>query len=644
MASDRGEGRRPGRSPAADTRRKGVAKGLSRKIDPLLLLAAKRASFEDVSTLGERMPKAMSARIGDLPIGLHSLTGMMSTTAVTHFLADDNVPLLLDSSNRDQIIQRIERWGGKAVKIGDSVVSGSVPRKRLMELAMLEAVNYVEANVRLSYYCDLAHGSAALLEDGLRTVPEEGDGVLIGIVDSGIDAGHNAFRSQTATRIVDYLDQTTGARYDSAAIERGDAVASPDEVGHGTHVAGIAAGNGRDSPDGRWAGVAPRADLAIVKTTMDSVDVANGIAHIFDLAEERDQPCVVNLSLGGHFGGHDGSSVIERAIDQLSGPGRIVVAAAGNEGGSRLHAGVDLDPGRPQPARWVADFQLERQFLDGQLLGYLMVQVWHRHEDTLSIHLRSPSGELLAAPDVDESEFDRGSIYVVASRRQAAYSGDDVTTFKIFTMPFPNLLSGWSIIVSEASLGDAPVGSVNAWILDREMGHFTQGHRSSNLVGMPGTAFSVVTVASYATRREWISSTPERMPDLQAINLENISYFSSPGPTRDRTNKPEIAAPGQWVLAPLSSRAAVSHAPDWTRVDGHPYAAMQGTSMASPYVAGAVALLLQRHPTLDWAEVKRRLMKSARRDSHTRPSWNARWGYGKLDVRRLLDIDPSADA
>ena len=137
----------------------------------------------------------------------------------------------------------------------------------------------------------------------------------------------------------------------------------------------------------RWRGVASEADLAIVKTTMDSVGIAPGVAHIFDVAEERSQPCVINLSLGGHFGGHDGSSVVERVIDELSGPGRIVAVAAGNENSRKLHAGIDLNPDRKVPARWVADLEIEPRMINGHLLGMLVVQVWHQREDTLDVYL-----------------------------------------------------------------------------------------------------------------------------------------------------------------------------------------------------------------------------------------------------------------
>jgi len=127
---------------------------------------------------------------------------------------------------------------------------------------------------------------------------------------------------------------------------------------------------------------------------------------------------------------------------------------------------------------------------------------------------------------------------------------------------------------------------------------------------------------------------------MEAVKLEDISYFSSPGPTREGQNKPEVAGPGQWVISALSKQASEAEIPQWARVS-ELAAAMQGTSMSAPYVTGAVALLLERHPDLSWAEVKRRLIKSVRQDYFSQPCWNQRWGYGKIDVERLLSVEPA---
>lgn len=623
--------------------------GSSPRLDPLLVLGAKRASREPLSELRRfaRGAALVPRSVRDLPAGMQSLSAQLSPTAARGLARDDQVPVLIDTPDPDAVAQQIQSWSGTCRRLTPHVLSARVPRGRLSDLAATAAVRYVEASTRLELKSDLAHGSAALVRGGLRTVPQTGQGVLVGVVDSGIDTAHPAFRAGSNTRIVDYLDQTNGRRYGAAEIDAGDAADSPDSDGHGTHVAGIAAGNGAGSPGNQFAGVAPEADLAIVKTTLDTADIAAGVAHIFEVADQRSQPCVVNLSLGGHFGGHDGSSVIERVIDELSGPGRLVAVAAGNEGATALHASTTLELGRTTPARWVADFEILPRLIElggaPQLLGLLVVQVWHQHEDQLTVRLRAPTGDLIEAPPNGEIEVDRTVFLVEASHQHAVYSGDNLTTFLVLTLPQQDLLSGWSVIAEEQSAGDAPVGAVHAWILQRPMGRFTAGAVRSHLVGMPGTAFSAITVASYATRKSWDSRDTGGIPsDFTAINLEDISFFSSPGPTRDGHNKPEIAAPGHFVIAPLSQAADEGSLPSFLRIQGMEYVALRGTSMATPYVTGALALLLEANPTMDWAEVKRRLIKSTRTDAFTTPCWNPRWGYGKLDVEKLLGVDPLA--
>ena len=289
--------------------------------------------------------------------------------------------------------------------------------------------------------------------------------------------------------------------------------------------------------------------------------------------------------------------------------------------------------------RWVASLRITPQtFPSGATLGYLVVQVWAQREDDLRVRLRSPNGDLFEVPAGSEREFDHGSFIVEATHQRAVYSDDHTTTFEIFTLPQNQLLRGWSIIVEPRTANGIRAGCVHAWILDEAMGLFVEGETRSHLVGMPGTSFSAITVASYATRDAWQSQAGPI--NLSAMNLEDISYFSSLGPTRDAHNKPEISGPGQWIISTLSADATLSEMPQDLRLPGGRYAALQGTSMAAPYVTGAVALLLQKSSNLDWAEVKRRLIKSAKVDQHTGCAWNRRWGYGKLDVGRLLSVEP----
>lgn len=558
----------------------------------------------------------------------------MSDVAEQHLIDNNRLSVLVSADNAEVLAHEIDVWNDiEATLLSASTLKVTIAPDKVKRLAVLEDVRYIEASVKLDLHCDLAHVSSNLYHNETRTVPQTGNGVLVGIVDSGIDTDHPAFMVNGTTRILYYHDQITKQTYLADDINRG--VATPrDDRGHGTHVAGIAAGNGNVRTP--YAGVAPAADLAVVKTTLESADIATAVQDIFHYADKRGQPCVVNLSLGGHRGAHDGSSIMERTIDELSGPGRIVVASAGNAGSSRIHASTVLE--RRKNNRWVADFELKSQLIDGQLVGDLVVEIWNQHEDKIHVHLRSPNGDLFSAPRQNDQEFIKTVFKVDASHRVAFYSGDHQTTFRIIALAQPELLTGWSLIVEGV---DIQVGSVHAWIAHTKMGAFTSGNTQSHLVDMPGTAYSAITVASYATRRNWLSADP-KTPKVgyNSITLEDISYFSSPGPTRDGDTKPEIAAPGQYLIAPLSSYAPLSRVPSEMRMKDCQYAASQGTSMAAPYVTGAIALLLEKAPGIDWAEAKRRLIKSCRQDSFTSLGWNPKWGYGKINIRRLLEVEP----
>ena len=617
------------------------------KLDPCLLLGASHSKLaHKLGTAEEPTARSMSK----VELGIRALADRMSTKAANDYVQEDLVSVLIESRDRTATQKKIKSLGGTSTPLTSKKLMAKIPRSKLKSLAASVGVGYIEASTRLKPTCNRAHESTGLVVAGATTVSETGQGVLVGIIDTGIDVTHPAFESGGSTRIVNYVDQETGEEFEQADIDAGDAAGSIDVVGHGTHVAGIAAGNGSGSPGKEWHGVATEADLAIVKTTFDTADIAVAIKHVFDLADTRNQPCVINLSLGGHFGAHDGSSVVERVIDDLSGDGRVVVISAGNEGNDSIHASTTLARGLTPPDRWVADFRINPrvfQTANGPVeAGLILVQVWHQREDAATISLRSPTGNLFNAPKNDKQEFDLGSIFVEASHQQHPYSLDFSTTFFVVTDPDPALLVGWSIIAQDDQAGGGiQVGSVHAWIPDGVMGHFSSGATDSHLIGMPGTSFSAITVASYASRREWPSQAPNRpggIFDADAINVNDISHFSSMGPTRDGHNKPEIAGPGQFLVAPLSSDANQEAIPSFLRVPGRPYAALQGTSMSAPYVTGAIALLLQKGNDLGWAEIKRRLIKSAALDEFTQPCWNARWGYGRLQVQRLLEIEPAS--
>jgi len=231
--------------------------------------------------------------------------------------------------------------GGIEINGGDGGVrTGIVPLDALGRLTDDPAVKRVVPAVQLEPLMDLAAEKVGLpalrASSGLT-----GQGVIVGVVDTGIEVSHPNFEG----RVLRVWDQTLngggvaeggyGLELEGTMLEL-----SRDTNGHGSHVAGIAA-----SADFTYSGVAPGADLLIVKTDLMTAHIADAVRYIFRVAGELGRPAVVNLSLGGHGDAHDGTDPLSQIVDGASGPGRVVCCAAGNEGNDNIHAQFRLEPG-----------------------------------------------------------------------------------------------------------------------------------------------------------------------------------------------------------------------------------------------------------------------------------------------------------
>ncbi len=250
--------------------------------------------------------------------------------------------------------------------VAGDVATVTAPLSRIDELGKLPGVRRVELGLPLKPLLNLsaaeiraveAHGSA---KPPYPVGGATGKGAVIGIIDTGIDLTHPDFKNDDGTTRVKALwDQNDsggprpdgynyGTEWSEAAINAGP-TRERDDVGHGTHVAGIAAGNGRASNNVAtrytYVGIAPEADILVVNSRFDTPSVVDAANWIFNRAAAMGEPAVVNLSLGAQYGGHDGTYDLDRALAALSGPGRIVVAAAGNEGGTGIHAKAVIPAG-----------------------------------------------------------------------------------------------------------------------------------------------------------------------------------------------------------------------------------------------------------------------------------------------------------
>ncbi len=505
-----------------------------------------------------------------------------------------------------------------------------------------------------------------------------GQGVIVGIVDSGLDLKHADFLDPAGkTRVIAAWDQTVsgtppgvigsnnfnyGAACTSADIDAG--TCPMDDInGHGTHVLGTAAGDGSATGNGepayQFAGVAPQADLIVVKggnTGIGSDHVVDGVAYIFAMAQKLGRPAVVNLSLETPDGPHDGTTLFEQALDNLSGPGRILVAAAGNYGANNDE--TPAFPDGPTHAMGVADGSADTLLIPayspypGALNDGVSLQLWYGGSDSLSVSVTSPSGATVTAATGDTVTLDTpdGAILIDnASGGVDPENGDRQVTLGVADQraDAPPAVGRWLIRVGANHLGPGSTGAYHLWLVGYSFNVADQvpqlpGGSNEYVVTMPATADRVLAVGAYAARHHWTGLGGARESFLNQEPLGDIAFFSGPGPRRDGVLKPDLAAPGKVVISSMSRDAGIWQ-PEGRRFlieADSVHAGLLGTSMAAPAATGTVALLLELQPDLTPESARELLVRSARQDQFTAHPYtgqpnavpNVQWGYGKLDA------------
>ncbi len=514
-----------------------------------------------------------------------------------------------------------------------SILALSVTLAELATLAEDPDVVYVEPSWKTEPALD--RSLVAVGADGVHDASPAvlGEGVVIGVVDTGIDYTHLDFRrdanadgSEESSRIYAIWDQTWGlfgAEYTRTEIEADLAlgfgsnegiVRASDTNGHGTHVAGIAAGDGSSSTGG-FVGVAPGATLIAVKTSFFTADILSAVEYIFDKATVLGLPAVVNLSLGGQEGPHDGTSLFEEGIDQLAiGPGRIVVVSAGNEGDLPIHTSGMLNGNAKSFTVLPEEWELE-------------LELWYPGASQFTITVFPPNDAEIVVPTGAATGYVvtvDGTVYVDnASGGANPNNGDHEVFVRLANV---EVGSRWRIKVADVAGG----GRYDAWVTTRR-GEI-EGGDSTSTIDEPGNGHRVITVGSFNSKSTWPSI--EGSQDYSAgYPVGAASSFSSLGPTRDGRTKPEISAPGAWICAAGSTDAPslgyLSH-PDGEHM-------MEiGTSMSAPHVAGAIALLLGLDSGMTAGEVRSVLTSTAATDAYTGGVPNTTWGWGKLDVEAAV--------
>ena len=452
-----------------------------------------------------------------------------------------------------------------------------------------------------------------------------GQGVVIGIVDTGIDPNHPAFTG----RILRIWDQTMsgpGVAEGAYGLELTGAnlTASRDNHGHGTHVAGIAAGN-----DQRFGGIAPNARIVFVKTDFLDAHIADGVRYIFRIARELQQPAVINLSLGGHWDAHDGSDPMAQIITSESGAGRVVCCAAGNEGNDNIHGQTTIAPNQTGTMRFK---------IPSNTVGEGILNGWYPGAAALEISVRTPGGFVTTPQPVITSgsptrSYNLANALVrVTTTRLDPANGDLHFLVQVSgAIPGAKAKGGtWQLIARNTSATNA---RLDVWALDDKNGKeitFTGDSRQDSMkIGSPGCAAAAVTVAAFTTKKQWRDI--DGNDRVVGLGLNDIADFSSEGPLRNNAPKPDVTAPGAMIVSALS-RDSVHKRSDM--IDSR-HLVEAGTSMATPFIAGTVALLLQRNPQLDPAGVKNLLHAASKVPNKPVGTFHPKWGFGLIDALRL---------
>ena len=452
-----------------------------------------------------------------------------------------------------------------------------------------------------------------------------GQGVVLGVVDTGIDPRHPAFTG----RILRIWDQTLSG---PGVVEGGygleltgaNLTASRDTHGHGTHVTGMAAGN-----DSNFGGVAPGARIVFVKTDFQDAHIADGVRYIFRVARELQQPAVVNLSLGGHWDAHDGTDPMAQIITSESGPGRIVCCAAGNEGNDNIHGQATLNANADGTMR----FKIPKNSIREAILNG-----WYSGSAKLEISLRTPGGFVTTPQAVITSgsairTYDLADARVrVTTPRPDPANGDHHFVIQASAaLPAAKATGGtWQLILRNTSTNKVVV---DVWAIDdkngTEVGFTGSSKQDSMKIGSPGCAIGAITCAAFTTKKQWRDI--DGVTRTVGLSLGDISDFSSEGPLRNNVNKPDVAAPGAMIVSALSRDSS----PERSSMLDSQHLVEAGTSMATPFIAGTVALLLQRNPQLDPAAVRSMLRAAAKIPNKAVGTFHPKWGFGLVDAGRL---------
>ena len=500
----------------------------------------------------------------------------------------ENLNVGYDSSERlwDVIVKYSgpeSRLGGEGIQVvpllgGYAVVT--LPESEIKAYSAREQIEFIEKPKRLYFETFQAREASCILPVQAGSNGLTGKGILVGVVDSGVDFFHPDFRNEDgSSRILRLWDQsingnppegyTRGTEYTKEEIDEalvlGETegrrlVPSRDVSGHGTAVLGIAAGNGTVS-EGVNRGVAYESEILVVKmgnagtnSFPRTTELMEGIDYLVRQAAALGKPIAINISFGNNYGSHQGDSLLETYISNVANVGRSAICVgSGNNGNDRIHTAGRLQQGQSE----IVEMSI------GAYETTLNLQLWKAYADEIEIFLETPSGENLPVL----SERIGTQRYRAGETELLVYYGKPgpfQVTQEIYVDFLPTgtyLTSGiWKIHLQGRRIRE---GNYNLWLPGGNVLNPVTGFYrpvAAETLTIPSTALKVITVGAYDSRLNAFA-------DFTGRGGENLPY-----------PKPDLVAPGVDILAPSA---------------GGGYTGVTGTSFATPFVTGAAALMME---------------------------------------------------
>jgi subtilisin family serine protease len=604
----------------------------------------------------------VSAQVkSNVPLSLTLLTGGYSPSEMIGILVEGNV---------EAVQLAAKKHNGFVMHSEGSISSVQIPAGEVNDFAAENGIIRLgNAPIHMQVMNDTMKKQTRVndVRNGLSPLPQgyTGAGIVMGIIDSGIDYRHPDFKDSLGnTRIYSIWDQRDqngqspapfnyGTEWDSASIN--DSSCTHNDLayyGHGTHVSGIAGGNGRSVTQMDMSGVAPNVIFVVVALDFagqySPVAVADAAAYIYAVADSLGMPCVINASVGDYYGSHDGQDLQAMMIDTLlDTPGRLMVGASGNAGGLPIHLSYNLS----------SDTNFTWFSVNS---GSIYIQMWAEQNQFANADFAIGATRMNDFTDLDRTSFtdiagnlpgiSYDTLYNANGQRLATIMRVATTQGSTYSMEFyvtPDSAAGYNY-----GLYCTGAGLFHLWSFDLVSSGIPNQSQYPAITDykMPDATHTVVSsfqcservvcVGNYVNRDVWPNYNNIWVHDT-TVTAGELMYNSSIGPTRDGRIKPEITAPGANNFSCIETNnrpGIISGAPDAVTPGGW-HVQGGGTSAASPVVAGCGALWLERLPNSTWNEFRDAVIYCAKQDTFTGNALpDVEWGYGKVDAFSMMTV------